>query len=170
MPANGATEAAKRARLIELQIEIYATIENAWLFPESNGVQGFLGIGPLMIVAERPSTGTFGRRADRLLYSLLTEYGAGNTHLTDVIKSRGRVDDPYPTNIAPDKAFFDRELDIVDPKRIIAFGDKVHDMLRFMLAGYGIPVMKTWHYATAGRWPQRAAIFSEQLRNACDLI
>lgn len=159
----------KRAKLEQLQTEIYATIDNAWLFPESEGIGGFLGTGPIMIVAERPSTGTFGSKADRLLYSLLGEYGAADTHLTDVIKSRGRVDDAYPANLAPDKSFFDRELEIVQPKRIIAFGDKVHDMLKFMLAGHGIPVLKTWHYANGGRWPKRADIFIEQMRNACHL-
>ncbi|MBK9215981.1 MAG: uracil-DNA glycosylase family protein [Chloracidobacterium sp.] len=159
----------KRAKLEELQEEIYATIEKAWLFPSNGKVQGFLGTGPIMIVAERPSTGTFFRTPDQLLYALMEKYGAANAHLTDVIKSRGKVGAPYPDDIRADRAFFDRELEIVQPTRIITFGQKVHDLLQFTLAGSGIPVIQTWHYAYPGRYPNKRVAFEEQMRNACDL-
>lgn len=168
MATSDATDAVKRTKLIELQAEIYAMIDKAWLFPSNGNVQGFLGTGPIMIVAERPSTGTFFRTSDRLLYALMEKYGAANAHLTDVIKSRGKVGDPYPDDIRADRVFFDRELEIVQPKRIVTFGQKVHNLLQFTLAGSGIPVVQTWHYAS-GRYPNKRAVFEEQMKFACNL-
>jgi len=93
--------ALKIQALEKLQKEIVADIPDPWLFPEHGRVKGFLGPGPLMIVAERPSTGKFCGPSDCLLYFLLEKYGATDAHLTDVIKSRGKVDEPYPADIRP---------------------------------------------------------------------
>lgn len=156
----------KSDELRRLQAELEAQIPNAWLFPQIGNVKGFTGTGPIMIVAERPSTGQFGNRSAELLYSLLEKYGASDAHITDVIKSRGRVDDPYPADIAADRYFFDRELEIVRPTRIVAMGKKVYDLLQFALAGTGIQIRQVWHYAYPGRYPQRIEEFEEQMRGA----
>lgn len=157
----------KSDKLRRLQAEIEARIANAWLFPQIGNVKGFTGAGPIMIVAERPSsTNGFGnRRADRLLYSLLKKYGAADAHITDVIKSRGRVVDPYPADISADRYFFDRELEIVRPTRIVAMGKKVHDLLQFALARTGIPIRQVWHYAYPARYSLDLE-FEEQMRQA----
>ena len=90
-----------KVRLLEkLRDEIVAAIPDPWLFPERGKVKGFLGPGPLMFVAERPSTGHFGGPSGDLLYSLLEKYGAADAHLTDVINSRGKVDEPYPSDMS----------------------------------------------------------------------
>lgn len=92
----------KEQRLLKLTKKIESKIPNAWLFPVDpripGSVRGFLGGGRIMCVAERPSTGkgTFPDRSVRLLYDLLDELEIGDSHLTDVIKSRGKVDEPYP--------------------------------------------------------------------------
>jgi hypothetical protein len=108
--------ASKTERLKQLKKEIEATIPDAWLFPVDPAipkVQGFLGAGPIMFVAERPSTGKFPSRSDQRLYGLLDELEIEDSHLTDVIKSRGKVNEPYPEDMRPDKQAFEKEIEIV---------------------------------------------------------
>jgi hypothetical protein len=102
-------------KLQALREEILATIPTPWLYPEVGNVQGFMGVGSVMFVAERPSTGSFPSRADRLLYGLLEKYGMEEIHLTDVIKSRGRVRAPCP-DMTLHRRVFDREIEIVQPR------------------------------------------------------
>ena len=120
-----------------------------------------------MFVAERPSTARgFSGPGRSFLYPLLEETGNDNAHLTDVIKTRGKVGQPYPEEIAPHRHFFDREMEIVRPRLIIAFGQKVYDMLQFALAGRRIRIRQVWHYSYAARWPRKRAAFKTQLLEA----
>ena len=109
---------SRHERLLQLRKTIEATIPDAWLFPVDSKVpprvQGFLGRGPIMCVAERPSTGkTFPDSSIRRLYHLLDELDIADSHLTDVIKSRGRVNAPYPEDLRPHKEAFDEGSTIV---------------------------------------------------------
>jgi len=156
---------SKIGRLEKLRDEIRRTITDSWLFPEHGNIKGFLGPGPVMLVAERPSTGRVAG-PPRLLYSLLEKYKAGPAHLTDLIKCRGRVDEPYPADIGPHRRIFDSELEIVQPTVIITFGQKVYNLLQFSLAGSGIMIRRIWHYAYARRGAGKAVAFEKQLRNA----
>jgi uracil-DNA glycosylase family 4 len=156
---------SKRRRLEALRKEILK-LPGAWLFPTVGKVQGFLGTSPVMFVAERPSTAKgFGGPGKSLLYPLLEETGTANGHLTDVIKTHGKAGQPYPEEIAKHRDFFDREIKIVRPRLIVAFGQKVYDLLQFSLAGHGIRIQQVWHYSYAARWRKRAA-FKSQLRKA----
>ena len=161
---NEDSASAKIRLLAELKGEILSTIPESWLFPEYGRVKGFLGPGPLMLVAERPSTGPVNGRP-RLLYSLLEKYNATGAHLTDVIKSRGKVGDPYPTDMGPHRRIIDRELEIVEPAEIIAHAKKGHDLLQFALANRPITIRPVWHYAYARRGIEKASAFEEQIRN-----
>jgi len=125
-----------------------------------------MGTGPVMFVAERPSTGHFPSPADRFLYGRLEKYGAADSHLTDLIKSRGRVHDPYPDDIARHRRVFDREMAIVQPRPIIAFGQKVYDLLQFRLAESGIEIRQVWHYSVARWGTEKQSIIDAQIRKA----
>lgn len=103
----------KFRQLESLREEIISTIPKPWLFPTRGKVKGFMGAAPVMFVGERPSTRNFGVRADSLLYSLLEKHGVADAHLTDVIKTRGRVKDPYPDDIGLHRRVFDQEIQIV---------------------------------------------------------
>jgi len=155
----------KRRKLEALRKEILSTIPNAWLFPTKGKVQGFMGTSPVVFVAERPATGSFRGPGDRL-YALLEKSGAANSHLTDVIKSRGKVGQPYPEDISPHRQIFDREMKIVRPHLIVAFGQKVYDLLQFSLAGSGVKIRQVWHYSYAARWHGRGAAFEKQIQEA----
>lgn len=113
--------------------KMLTTIPDPWLFPKVKRVQGFMGVGPVAFVAERPSTGPFASPADRLLYGLFETYGVENSHLSDVIKSREKVGEPH-FNMTLHRRVFDRAIEIVRPKLVIAFGQGVYDLLQFALA------------------------------------
>jgi uracil-DNA glycosylase len=85
--------------------------------------------------------------------------------LTDVIKSRGKVGEPYPNDIGPHKEVFDEEIDIVRPHCIIAFGQKAFDLLQFTLGGSDIRVYRVRHYAYASRGRRAAAAFEKTFRD-----
>ena len=123
-----------------------------------------MGTADVMFVAERPSTNR--ERFPALLYNLLEKCGAAGSHLTDVIKSRGKVGEPYPENMAVHRRVFDREIEIVRPRLIVAFGQKVYDLLQFSLAGSGVKIRHVWHYSYAARWPGKRRAFQEQIQNA----
>jgi len=160
MPAKSKTQLLEK-----LRGEIHATIADPWVFPEHGHVKGFLGTGPVMLVAERPSTGRVGG-PPRLLYSLLEKFNAGAAHVTDIIKSRGTVGEAYPADMGPHRRIFDRELKIVQPTLIVTFGTKVYDLLQFTLAGSGITIRLVWHYSYARRGADKAIAFEKQLRDA----
>ena len=160
----------KSDQLISLQAEITATFTNPWLFPAIEPVQGFLGAGQIMFVGERPSTGKFNGPSARLLYSLLEKYGVSDAHLTDVIKTRGKAGEPYPEDMALHRRIFDREVEIVEPNLIIAFGPKVYDLLQFSLAGSGIKIRTVWHYSYTRRGNNKQDAFDEQVKNALTII
>jgi uracil-DNA glycosylase len=146
-----------------LREEINATIRGAWLFPSVGQVKGFLGTGTVMFVGERPSTGKFGGPSDTLLYNILERHGVPNSHLTDVIKTQGKVRDPYPTDIAPHRRIFDRELEIVRPDLIIAFGQKVYDLLQFSFATSNFRICQVFHYSYTRYGAIKRSAFEEQL-------
>lgn len=157
---------SKKLALQRLKQKIDAIIPDAWVFPTQGNVHGFLGTGPIMFVAERPATGKSGGPAFRLLYNLLEKLGVGNSHLTDIIKSRGKVGEPYPKEMGPHKRIFDLEMRIIRPRIIITFGQKVYDLLQFTLAGADINIRRVYHYAYTRRGAEKAAMFEKQLREA----
>jgi uracil-DNA glycosylase len=159
---------SKVRSLVILQDEILSSVPDPWLFPTRGSVKGFLGTSAVMLVAERPSTGSFGGPADYLLYSLLEKYGVADAHLTDVIKSRGKVGDPYPVDMSAHRRVFDREIEILKPRLVLAFGKKVYDLLQFSLAGSGISVRAIWHYSYARRGAAKAAAFEQQFKQVLD--
>jgi uracil-DNA glycosylase len=158
------TKTDQRRRLEQLAQEINETISNSWLFPERGKVQGFLGTAPIMVVGERPSTGKFEDSSAVLLYDLLEMHGAANAHLTDVIKSRGKVGESYPEDMAPHRHVFEQEIEIIRPRLVVAFGQKVYDLLQFFLAGSGIKITKVWHYAYTRRGADKVAGFKQQMQ------
>lgn len=160
-----ASEAIKARQLKTLEKEIKSQIPGAWLFPQIGNVKGFMGTGDVMFVGERPSKGSINSPPVTALYRFLEEDGMIEAHLTDLIKARSRVNDPYPANMDEHRRFFDRELDIIRPSLVVAFGEKVYHLLLFTLAGTGISVCQTWHYAYL-RWPGKEQKFRDKIEMA----
>jgi len=70
------------------QIEMYAKEikQEAWFYPEYEGVKGFSGIQDIIFLGLNPSSGVFPSEKDRVFYKLLKEKGLEYSHLTDLIK------------------------------------------------------------------------------------
>jgi len=161
------TDSTKARQLEMLSDSIMSDITRAWLFPTRGNVQGFMGAGEVMFVGERPSMGTDKSRPFRVLYRLLEEHAVTDAHLTDIIKARGKVGASYPADIGRHRMVFDRELAIIKPRLVVAFGQRVYWVLQFALAGTGIPVRQTWHYAYL-RWLGNDEQFEKQICLALD--
>jgi hypothetical protein len=111
------------------------TLPGAWLFPaEENGVSGFAGLAPILVIGEQPSLSPWppGDKGRRCLYDALLACGAGQAHLTDIVKSRGGKGEcthwtQWPREqLQPHINLLRRELDELDPDRnakLILLGD-----------------------------------------------
>lgn len=158
-------DTSKRRKLEALRGEILSRLPDSWFFPTEGNVQGFMGTGPVMFVAERPSTRKgFSGPGKSLLYPLLEETGNANGHVTDVIKTHGKAGQPYPDDMHIHWQFLHREIDIVQPHLIIVFGQKAYDLLQFPLAGCGITIQRVWHYSHAARGRDKQAEFKRRFR------
>ncbi len=157
------SETAKIQKLELLRNEIEDLMVNTWLFPQREPVKGFLGTGPVMFVGERPSTGSFNDKPARFLYSLLEKHGVSNAHLTDVIKTRAVVTDIHPEDMSPHWYILNREIEIVQPRLVIAFGPKVYDLLRLSLSAHKFPLKQVHHYASTRWGTDKENILDEQI-------
>ena len=160
------SETTKIQQLELLRDEIEDSMTNAWLFPTRELVQGFFGAGPVMFVGERPSTGNFNDKPARFLYSLLEKHGVPNAHLTDVIKTRAVVNELYPKDMSPHWHILNREIEIIQPRIVIAFGPKVYNLLQLTLSVHKFPLKQIHHYASARWGADKENILDEQIRAA----
>ena len=142
----------RRARRLE---EIRASVQrcrlcsgrnDAWFFCRYGSVLGFWGQHQAMIVCPKPSTGQFPSKRDEMFYSILTRTCFSRAHLTDFIKCRGRSGSETEKEFENCSVFFRRELEVVNPKVIIAVGDKAYQRLARM-KDLRCNVEKIWHYA-----------------------
>jgi hypothetical protein len=107
---------------------------DAWTFPaEEGGASGFAGLAPIFVIAEQPSRSKWppGDKGRRLLYDSLVEFGVGDVHLTDIVKTRGK---PHEWKEWPDERlqphidFLRRELDELKPQRMILLGEEARQL------------------------------------------
>lgn len=127
--------------------------DDLFFFPEHRGVYGYWGTGSVWFVGEKPSKGGpgFPDSAVNLLYDTLGEFGFQNAHITDLTKERGGVPpDGIPADeIARMRPYFQREIDILKPKVLIAMSRNVEKGLKFMAATDGIEIGYVHHYSWA---------------------
>jgi hypothetical protein len=147
-------------RLAAKQLNRLATIIDShpdwWRFPEDAPVRGFLGTDQLFIVGDQPSTSPWppSNRNRRIFYELLTRIGASNAHLTDLYKKRGRSGHlriGVPADLDTHLTFFREELEILQPKRIVALGKLAHDLLARHLPEVRPFLGQMWHFSYAVR-------------------
>jgi hypothetical protein len=86
------------------------------------------------------------------LYAALLRHGAANAHVTDYVKSPGRVSDEWPDDLEADAELFEQEVAIVQPTLLVALGDRTFFTLRHFAAMRRIPLHLTMHYTRAVRF------------------
>ena len=121
----------------------------------------------IIVLGERPSSVSHGKDAGRaFLYSVLCEYNLQDAHITDLIKSRAKGNEPYPKSISDHWRFFQRELAIIEPVKILALSKKVYDYVYFpVMVERQIELIQIDHYAYALRYGKQDK-FREQIRSA----
>ena len=156
MREKGLMLAGLRARIVrELYLNEWREV---WFFPPFDGVEGGRGTQRIMFVGLNPSTGRFGKDADRRLYAQLRRMGFGRAHLTDVIKERavGRDVDKIErdaTRMERYRQYLREEVDIIRPRLIVAMGHRAYRFVADWL-GSEARVRRIPHYAA--RFPSPA--------------
>jgi len=145
-------------------------VERWWTFPSEDPVSGFLGVRPLVVVGDQPSTSSWpeSHPSRRLLYDTLIELEVPDAHLTDVIKRRGKGSESRKTLPADFRVHIDllrREIEIIQPSRIVALGSSAEQLLLENLPEVRERVRRAWHFAYGAR-PGRAEDFKAKLRTA----
>jgi uracil-DNA glycosylase len=141
----------KRERLRELKerMEKHFLDTPLWFFEDLAGrVDGYWGTEPVMFVGERPSTGRGGlsRQVVGGFYDVLKEYGFARAHLTDLVKEAMKVGKPSREQVERNWSYFVEELQIIEPKVIVALGRWVFDTLAQEMNSL-VPLVYFTHYA-----------------------
>jgi hypothetical protein len=144
--------------------------ERWWTFPSQGPIMGFFGVRPLIVIGDQPSTVSWpeSHPSRALLYGTLIKLGAPDAHLTDVIKRRGKGSESRNTLPADLHIHLDllrREIDIIQPVRIVALGVCAEQLLLEHVPEVREKVRRVWHFAFGAR-PGRAEGFEAQLRAA----
>jgi hypothetical protein len=126
--------------------------ERWWTFPPQAPIMGFFGVRPLIVIGDQPSTNPWPRyhASRRLLYETLIKLGVPDAHLTDVIKKRGKGSESckgLPSDFSVRLALLRREIDIIQPCRIVALGDCAEQLLRDHLRDLKDKVRRANHFA-----------------------
>lgn len=137
--------------LKQLRSEMEGSIDgDLFFFPRKWGVDGYFGTGAVCFVAQKPSTGSFPSRHDRLLYGSMITNSLENAHLTDFSKETGQGGEEIaPQERQRNLPYFERELNILQPELLVALGEKAKNELEWMDATDDIETMRVNHYSWA---------------------
>jgi hypothetical protein len=164
-----ATDEKKKA-LVKLA-ECIGSHKDWWLFPTEPLVQGFLGTGTIFIVGDQPSTDpweiTHPHR--RAFYELLAAEDAGDCHLTDLYKRRGRAGElrkrtRMPKEFDEHLKIFRKEVRLLRPSVILALGWDAYCLLLMHTPELSSIIKRVWHFGTV-RHGKRVE-FQTRLRSA----
>lgn len=124
----------------------------------------------------RPFVGRAGQRLDRLL--LTAGFSRESVYICNVLKSRPpRNRDPLPEEIQACSPYLRRQLDLIEPRVIVAFGtfaartllesrESLGRMRRRVHRYRGVPVVVTYHPAALLRNPRWTRLAWEDLQRA----
>lgn len=130
-----------------------------------------------------PFVGRAGKLLDRMLFAI-GRSRAENAYIANICKFRPPNNrDPNPDEVAADRPFLERQIDLLSPKLIVAVGrvaaqnllgtNESLGRLRGRLHHYphrDVPVLVTYHPAYLLRSPLQKARAWEDLRRAMDLL
>ena len=141
----------KREALFDLA-KIIQSQKDWWLFPKEDPIQGFMGIDPIFIVGDRPSTDEWPAEHPnrRAFYDTLKKLGLQNAHLTDLYKKRGfsgSLESVLPDDFPHHVNFFQKEIEILRPKLIVALGQLAQRLLIQNVTVWNKTVPRIWHFS-----------------------
>ena len=160
----------KETALVELKESIQKR-KDWWIFPEELPIRGFMGTGPIFIVGDQPSPSPWhpGHPNRVAFYSTLKRIGISNAHLTDIYKKRGKpsmLREVIPDDFEDHVNLLRREIEIVNPKRIVALGELAQKLLIQRVLKRNVNRMWHFHYVVlAGKESE----YEQNIREAiCD--
>jgi len=115
-------------------------------------VEGFLGTGTIFIVGDQPSTAPGGPAHPhrRAFYDLLAEEGAGDSHLTDLYKSRGPAGElrkgTAPKDFDEHRKVFRTEVELLEPPTILVLGKDAYNLLLTHTPELNGILKWVWHF------------------------
>jgi len=154
---------AKQQRLLELETRMKEQFakdcpgSHLWFFKDDSGtVAGYLGTEPVAFVGQRPSTGRGGTSKAFVggFYGRLAEYGFANAHVTDIVKEGMEAGTPSWEQVERNWPYFLEELEIIEPKVLVALGGWVFDTLQQRLNSF-MPLVRFTHYSYRFRSKQK---------------
>ena len=145
---------------------------DVWFFPNKDGVKGWQGTAPILFVGLNPSTGPghFPSPADQIFYSCLAKNGFCNAHITDIYKIRAtgqKLPEIQRNNclLRLNRNYLLDEVNILQPRLVVALGEASHHMLRKWLSGINKEqLLRVPHYSWAYRWGKKAR-FSKEMND-----
>ena len=142
---------SKRKALLELARKIDAN-KNWWRFPEETPIQGFLGASSIVIVGDQPSTSSWPESHPnrRAFYDTLKKAEVSDAHLTDLYKKRGHssaLRNELPNDFQEHLLFFRREIEILQPTRVVAVGKLAYDLMFRHLEELRPIMGLMWHFS-----------------------
>ena len=155
---------------LESMAEEISATPNWWLFPADGEVKGFLGSSSIFFVGDQPSQSNWGmNHPSRIVfYGALQSLGVGNAHLTDLYKKRGECSElrnGLPRDFTRHLRFFRREIDLLEPTRIIALGRLAYKFLWNETPDLRPKLSSVWHFAYVAR-TNRIDEYRRQIKQA----
>jgi len=146
----------KKDALLELA-ESIRSHEDWWLFPSQDSIQGFMGTDPIFIVGDQPSKSEWppSHPNRRAFYGHLKKVGVPNAHLTDIYKRRGKsgaLRAGLPDDFHDHVSLFLKEIEILQPTRIVALGHLAHSLLIQHVAEWRPTFRRIWHFSYVVRY------------------
>jgi hypothetical protein len=150
------SENSKRKALLEMAREI-DTHQDWWRFPEETPIQGFLGASSIVLVGDQPSTSSWPESHPnrRAFYDTLKKAGVSDAHLTDLYKKRGcsgALRNGLPNDFGEHLSFFRREIETLQPTRVVAVGRLAFDLLFQHVSELRPMLGRMWHFSCVVRY------------------
>jgi len=141
-----------------------------WRFPTETSVLGFMGTGRMFIVGDQPSTSDwdYWHPNRRAFYDLLPIVDAGDAHLTDLYKRRGKAGSlraGLPMDFREHVEFFRLELALLQPNRVVALGHHAYQLLRRHVPEVRPILGRMWHFAYVVR-NGKLPLYESNMRSA----
>lgn len=144
-----------------------------WTFPTEGAIRGFMGTGPIFLVGDQPSMDQWpiDHPSRRAFYGTLQKVGLSNAHLTDFCKRRGVCSElrnkPLTENeLKVHLAVLRKEIEILQPKRIVAVGELAQELLSRHLPEHK-PIPRMWHFSYVVR-SKRLSEYAKNMREAIE--
>jgi hypothetical protein len=97
--------------------------------------------------------------SDKMFMGLLNKYGFGGSYLTDIVKQTEKADRPTEDLLQKFIPILQKEIEIVDPKHIIAISNNVYEILNKHL--FILNLHKITHPSYAFRYNKVSKLESE---------